>query len=72
MNFMLTTFPAVESGNSCKFKSFMFKSEIEMRAAAETSADLLLFLQDKCGLMDDFSNIFILEEKIDGEWVELD
>ncbi len=70
MNFNLTIFPAVEAGNPNI--RFMFETAKQMMAAKDTVADLLLFLQDKTKLMDDYSNMIIMEEKIDGEWIEYD
>lgn len=70
MNFRLTISPAIEAGNP--FKQFMFDSLREAEAASNTCADLLLFMQDKAGVMEDFSNSLIIEEKINGEWVEVD
>ncbi len=69
MNFKLTISPAIEAGNP--FIQFMFESKLEAEAASNTCADLLLFMQDKAGVMDDYSNSFVVEQKIDGEWVDL-
>jgi len=70
MNFSLTIIPAVEAGNASK--RFMFESKVELFAARDTCADLLLFMQDKAKVMNDYSNCFIAEEKIDGEWMSID
>jgi len=70
MNFKLTIFPAIETGD--RYKTFKFETKPELMAAKNTSADILLFLQDDLGVMDDFSNIFICEELIEGYWQELD
>lgn len=70
MNFKLTIFPAIEEGNS--YTTFKFETKKELLAAHDCSAKLLLFLQDNIKVMDDFSNVFICEELIDGEWEEID
>lgn len=69
-NFSLTIIPAIEAG--CASKRFLFESVIELQAARDTCADLLLYMQDILKIMNDYSNCFIVEQKIDGEWVELD
>jgi len=70
MKFSLTIYPAVEAGNPSV--RFMFETKLEADAARNTCADLLLFIQDKAKVMEDYSNIFTLEEKRNGEWVGLD
>lgn len=70
MKFKLTIHPAIEAGNQSI--EFMFDTELEAQAAHESCADLLLFLQDTAHVMQDFSNMFVIEEKINGEWVELE
>ncbi len=70
MNFRLTIFPALEAGNPSA--SYLFTSKCEMEAAENTCADLLLFMQDKAKIMDDYSNMFLKEQHIDGEWQEMD
>lgn len=70
MNFKLTIFPAVEAGNPSN--SFMFETKEELNAASNTAADLLLFMQDMAKVMDDYSNVFCKEEKINGEWIEIE
>ena len=70
MKYKLTIFPALEAG---PFKTFhLFETLEEMHAAANTTADTLLFLQDQAKLMDDYSNLFVKEEKIGLDWVEID
>ncbi|MCP5006897.1 MAG: hypothetical protein GY941_23565 [Planctomycetes bacterium] len=70
MNFKLTVFPALETGN--QYTTFKFETKPELLAASHCSAMLLLFLQDNLKVMDDFSNAFICEELINGEWQELE
>ena len=70
MNYKLTIFPALEAG---QFQSVhLFETLAEMNAAANTTADMLLFLQDQATLMDDYSNMFIKEEKDGLDWVEIE
>ena len=69
--YRLTVIPCVEKeGNTGKI--FIYKSRAEMNAAANSMADLLLFLQDEIKVMYDYSNMFIREKKENNEWVELD
>ncbi len=49
-----------------------FNSIGEVGAAKNSCAHLLLFVQDTLGVMGDYSNIFIIEALVDGEWQELD
>ena len=69
MNYKLTIFPAFEAGDH-KIE-FLFESKKELLAASDTTSRLLIFMQDKAKCMDDYCNMFIEEEKIDGEWVDL-
>lgn len=70
MDYMLTIYPALEAGNPSV--KFMFETEAEMKTASDTCACLLLFMQDKAKIMNDYSNMFIKEKKVDGEWVDID
>jgi len=70
MNYRLTIHPAIEAGNP--FMTRNFETKEEMVAASDCAATLLLFMQDKAKVMDDYSNAFIHEQKIDGEWTELE
>ena len=70
MNFKLTIHPAIEAGNS--WEIYRFETKAELKAASETASCLLLFMQDKAKVMGDYSNMFIEEELIDGEWQEID
>ena len=69
MSYRLTIYPAIEVGA----KPFVqeFRTVDEMTAAKDTAANMLLFLQDEVRLMKDYSNVFITEELVDGEWEEL-
>lgn len=69
--YRLTIYPAIDIDTKASMQ-IEFKTRDEMVAAKETSADLLLFLQDEMTLMKDYSNMFIEEAFIDDEWQELD
>lgn len=71
MNFKLTISPAIEADGN-PFKQFMFETKLEAKAASSTCADLLLFMRDQAKVMDNYSNFFVIEEKINGEWVDLE
>jgi len=68
VKYRLTITPAFEV--SSKAISFEFEAEDQMLAAKDSCADLLLFIQDAVGAMAGYSNIFEMEELIDGEWEE--
>lgn len=68
MNYRMTIHPALEAGNHTV--KFGFETAEQMIAAKDVAAGLLLFLQDTAGVMKDYSNVFFLEEKINGEWEE--
>ena len=71
LNFSLRITPAIEQGGG--YKEFLFDSLKELNAAKDTCADMLLFMQDRLKIMDDYSNSFVSEQRIsDSEWVELD
>lgn len=72
MNFKLTISPAIEVVSP--FIEFKFKTKVEAEAASNTCADLLLFMQDKAQIMDDYSNSFVISEKnlVTGQWDDLD
>jgi len=70
MKYRMTIYPAMEETN--KSKIFLFEAIEQMIVAKDTAADLLLFLQDEIGVMPDYSNCFLLEEKVEGAWEECD
>ena len=70
MKYRMSAFPAMEKTNESK--GFLFKTREEMIAARDTSADLLLFLQDDPRVMQDYSNMFFLEEMVGDVWEEYD
>jgi hypothetical protein len=70
MNFRLIIYPAIEAGNPST--RFLFETRAELDAALNSCAGLLLFMQDMAKVMDDYSNCFICEESIDGEWEEIE
>jgi len=59
MKYRLTVYPAIELANT--WTTFLFETERELKSASDTVADMLLFLQDKVKLMDDYSNMFVKE-----------
>lgn len=69
MNYRLTIYPAMELGNEL-YKIFLFETEGEMLTASESIADMLLFLQDQAKVMTDYSNLFVREQFIKGEWTD--
>lgn len=70
MKYRLFVAPVMEKSN--EFKNFMFDSRVEVLAAKNTVADMLLFLQDELKVMPDYSNIISAEVKVDGQWEEID
>lgn len=68
MKYRMTIHPALEAGNHAV--KFGFETAEQMVVAKDVAAALLLFLQDTAGVMKDYSNVFILEELVDGEWEE--
>jgi len=68
MNYRMTINPALEAGS--KTITFSFETAEQMLVAQDVSAGLLLFLADQIKVMKDYANVFYLEERIDGEWVE--
>ena len=70
MNFRLTIHPAME--NTKRWATYRFKSQLELMAAHDTAAKLLIFLQDELKVMNDYSNMFYAEERVDGVWEELE
>ena len=68
MKYQMTISPALEKGSSSV--EFGYETAEQMIAAKDTAAGLLLFIQDEMKVMPDYSNMFILEENVDGEWLE--
>ena len=68
MKYRMTIFPAIEAGDH--EVKFGFETAEQMLVSRDIAAGLLLFLQDTAQVMNDYSNVFILEENIDGEWEE--
>ncbi len=67
-NYRLIVYPAMELTN--KNKTFLFETAEQMTVSKDTLAHFLLFLQDEAKAMSDYSNCFLMEENIDGEWGE--
>ena len=70
MEYRMTIYPDLDC-NADKSKAFLFDTLAEMDAAKNCAADLLLFVQDDLFVMRDCSNIFICEQKINGEWEQM-
>lgn len=68
MNYKLTIYPALEMTE--REKSFRYETAEQMTVAKDTAASLLIFIQDELKAMPDYSNMFVMEEYIDGEWEE--
>lgn len=68
MKFKLTITPALEVTSSCM--TTHFETAEQMMTAKDTCANLLLFLQEDLDVLPDYSNMFVMEEYIDGEWEE--
>ncbi len=68
MKYRMIVYPAVEAGNPSI--RFGFETAEQMVVAKDTAAGLLLFMQDQAKVMDDYSNMFMLEELVSGEWEE--
>jgi len=70
MKFKLTVHPALEAGNP--WTTFKFETIDDMKLAKDCMANLLLFIQDQAKVMDDYSNMFIQERFVNGEWIEIE
>ena len=69
MKFKLTIYPALEV-DAALYTIFKFETAEQMVTSKDTAADLLLFMQDKAKIMEDYSNMFVMEELVDNEWEE--
>jgi len=69
--YKLTIYPAYCLDHTAS-KEMLFSTVDEMKAARNACADLLLFMQDEMTIMNDYSNMFIEEQFVDGEWEEID
>jgi hypothetical protein len=68
MDYKMTVHPALEAGNHTV--EFLFETAEQMIVSKDCAGKLLLFLQDEAKVMKDYSNVFFLEEMIDGKWGE--
>lgn len=68
MKYKMTIIPALEAGKEAIV--FTFETAEQMICAKNTAAELLLFLQKRPHVMKDYSNLFFLEERVNGEWEE--
>ena len=70
MKFKLTVYPALEIKDL--WTTLTFETLEEMEGAVYGMSMLLIFIQDKAKLMDDYSNVFIRERLHNGEWLEIE
>ena len=70
MSFRLTINPAMSEGNNTI--SFTYTTNDQMDRSANDMADMLLFLQDTIQVMPDYSNMFIKEQFVGGDWEEVE
>jgi hypothetical protein len=70
MKYRMTIYPTVEVNNNNYSLCYGYNSVAEMVAPRDAGASLLLFLQDEIGVMEDYSNTFLLEKFVGGGWVE--
>lgn len=68
--YRLTVFPALEA--SKQTITLYFNSQQKMNESASNMANMLLFLQDTIKVMADYSNVFLRERFLDGEWQDLE
>lgn len=68
--YKLIIMPCLEK--SAKEITFEFSTKKEMEAAHNSCATLLIALSDEYKVMSDYSNAFIQEVFIDGEWLEIE
>ena len=71
MDYKLIVHPVCDTAPNT-FTTFMFETLLEVKAASNACADLLLFLQDKAQVMRDESNMLVICELVDGEWEEVE
>lgn len=70
MKYRLTIYPAIEETTDSL--TFYYDTIEQLSAANDSTADLLLYLQDKAKIMKDYSNVFIGEEKKGNDWFEIE
>ena len=68
MKYRLSITPALEISD--RKIVHQYETAEQMMVSKDTAANLLLFIQDELKAMKDFSNMFVMEEFIDGEWEE--
>jgi hypothetical protein len=47
-------------------------SELDMNIVSNQLADFLIHLQDDIKVMPDYSNVFVKERLVDGQWEEIE
>jgi len=68
MKYRITAYPAIEASKS--YIVMPFETAEQMIVAKDAMANLLLFIQDSLKVMSDYSNVFIMEELVSGDWEE--
>jgi hypothetical protein len=70
MNYELFIHPAMGFNDDCAI--FRFETLAELKAAANTAADLLLFIADELKAMPAYGNMTMAYELVDGDWEEIE
>jgi hypothetical protein len=68
MKYRLSITPALEV--SKKTIVHRYETAEQMMVSKDIAANLLVFIQDELKVMKDFSNMFVMEEFINGKWEE--
>ena len=71
MKYRLTIIAALEKTHEDPIQ-FEYCSKVDMDLANVACAMLLIHLQDDLKVMQDYSNDFIKEQFVDGEWEEIE
>jgi len=71
MNYRLAIYPAFDLDMGAS-KEFLFETLPELKAAEESCSLLLIYLHDDIEVMELYSNMFISEQLVDGEWEEIE
>ena len=71
MNYRLAIYPAFDLDTGASI-DFLFETLPELLAAEESCSMLLIYLQDEITVMENYSNMFISEQLVDGEWEEIE
>jgi len=71
MNYRLAIYPAFDLDMGASI-DFLFETLPELLAAEGSCSMLLIYLQDEITVMENYSNMFISERLVDGEWIEIE